>query len=146
MLVTPDPKANETPPTESEEPPVTASSRDSCPPVHPTVTSGAIGVLLVNLGTPDSPDKAAVRRYLAEFLSDRRVIELTPWLWNPILHGVILRTRPARVAEAYLKPLEIGLGQALNSNLFQSARIPVERSRFHLQMGANPMSAPEGFH
>ncbi len=73
------------------------------PPEHPPVESGRIGVLLVNLGTPDAHDTAAVRRYLAEFLSDRRVIELTPWLWQPILRGIILRTRPARVAEAYHK-------------------------------------------
>ncbi len=59
------------------------------------------GVLLVNLGTPDAPTTAAVRRYLAEFLSDRRVVSLHPLLWKPILHGLILRTRPARVARAY---------------------------------------------
>ena len=58
-------------------------------------------VLLVNLGTPDAPTTAAVRRYLAEFLSDRRVIETPRWLWWPILHGVILRVRPARSAHAY---------------------------------------------
>jgi ferrochelatase len=82
---------------------VTEASGNARPPDHPAVASGSIGVLLVNLGTPDGHDTAAVRRYLAEFLSDRRVIELTPWLWKPILHGVILRTRPARAAEAYHK-------------------------------------------
>jgi len=82
---------------------VTEPSGTPCPAEHPAIASGAVGVLLVNLGTPDGHDTAAVRRYLAEFLSDRRVIELTPWLWKPILHGVILRTRPARVAEAYHK-------------------------------------------
>jgi ferrochelatase len=86
-----------------QEPPVTEPSENACPPEHPAVATGAIGVLLVNLGTPDGYDTAAVRRYLAEFLSDRRVIELTPWLWKPLLHGIILRTRPARVAEAYHK-------------------------------------------
>ena len=60
-----------------------------------------IAVLLVNLGTPDAPTPAAVRRYLAEFLSDPRVIETPRWLWWPILHGVILRIRPARSAHAY---------------------------------------------
>lgn len=59
------------------------------------------GVLLTNLGTPDAPDARAVRRYLAEFLSDPRVIETSPLLWKPILHGVILRFRPHRTAEAY---------------------------------------------
>ncbi len=60
-----------------------------------------IGVLLVNLGTPAAPTTAAVRRYLAEFLSDPRVIETPRWLWWPILHGVILRIRPRRSARAY---------------------------------------------
>lgn len=59
------------------------------------------GVLLVNLGTPDAPTTAAVRRYLAQFLSDPRVIELPRWQWLPILHGIVLRTRPRRVAHAY---------------------------------------------
>ena len=55
-----------------------------------------IGVLLVNLGTPSAATPAAVRRYLAEFLSDPRVVEIPRAAWVPILHGVILRTRPAR--------------------------------------------------
>ncbi|HWT16965.1 MAG TPA: ferrochelatase [Patescibacteria group bacterium] len=61
----------------------------------------AAGVVLVNLGTPDAPDTRSVRRYLAEFLSDPRVIELPRWQWWPILHGVILRIRPRRSAHAY---------------------------------------------
>ena len=60
-----------------------------------------IGVLLINLGTPDAPHARAVRRYLAEFLSDPRVIEIPAIAWKPILHGIILRTRPRRSAEAY---------------------------------------------
>ena len=60
-----------------------------------------LGVLLVNLGTPDEPTTAAVRRYLAEFLWDPRVIEAPRALWWLILHGVILRTRPKRSAHAY---------------------------------------------
>ena len=59
------------------------------------------GVLLCNLGTPDAPTAAAVRPYLAEFLSDPRVVELPRALWWPILHGLILRTRPARSAAKY---------------------------------------------
>jgi len=58
-------------------------------------------VLLGNLGTPDAPTAAAVRRYLAQFLSDPRVVEIPRALWWPILHGVILRTRPARSAAKY---------------------------------------------
>ena len=60
-----------------------------------------VGVLICNLGTPDAPDTASVRKYLAEFLSDKRVVELTDWLWKPILHGIILRFRPRRSAAAY---------------------------------------------
>lgn len=70
-------------------------------PDHPQVATGKVGVLLVNLGTPDAATPAAVRRYLAEFLSDRRVVEIPPIAWKPILHGVILRTRPAKSAHAY---------------------------------------------
>ena len=59
------------------------------------------GILLCNLGTPDAPTTSAVRRYLAEFLSDRRVVEIPRWIWWPLLHGVILRSRPARSARRY---------------------------------------------
>jgi ferrochelatase len=58
-------------------------------------------VLLINLGTPDAPHARAVRRYLAEFLSDPRVVEIPSIAWKPILHGIILRSRPRRSAEAY---------------------------------------------
>lgn len=58
-------------------------------------------LLLVNLGTPDAPTAAALRRYLAEFLSDPRVVEIPRLVWMPILHGIILRTRPARSAAKY---------------------------------------------
>jgi protoporphyrin/coproporphyrin ferrochelatase len=58
-------------------------------------------VLLVNLGTPDAPTTASVRRYLAEFLSDPRVVEIPPLVWKIILHGVILRIRPAKSAAKY---------------------------------------------
>ena len=71
------------------------------PSDHPQVQHGRIGVLLVNLGTPDAPEAAAVRRYLAEFLSDPRVIEIPRIAWLPILHGIILRTRPKKSAHAY---------------------------------------------
>jgi protoporphyrin/coproporphyrin ferrochelatase len=60
-----------------------------------------VGVLIVNLGTPDAPTPAAVRRYLAEFLSDPRVIEIPAVAWQPLLHGVVLRTRPAKSAARY---------------------------------------------
>lgn len=70
---------------------------------HPPVSSGMIGVLLVNLGTPDGPDPDSVRRYLKQFLSDRRVIEIPPIVWQPILRGIILNTRPQKSAKAYAK-------------------------------------------
>lgn len=73
------------------------------PPGHAHVRSGRTGVLLANLGTPDAPDTASVRRYLAEFLSDRRVVELPPFAWQPILRGIILNTRPRKSAAAYRK-------------------------------------------
>ena len=60
-----------------------------------------IGVLIVNLGTPDAPEAGAVRRYLREFLSDRRVVEIPPLVWQPILRGLVLRTRPVKSAHAY---------------------------------------------
>lgn len=59
------------------------------------------GVILINLGTPDAAEPQAVRRYLAEFLSDRRVVDLPPWLWQPILRGIVLRRRPPRSARRY---------------------------------------------
>ena len=71
------------------------------PPNHPPVAAPRIGVLLVNLGTPDAPDAPSVRRYLAEFLSDRRVVEIPQILWQPILRGIILTTRPKKSAHAY---------------------------------------------
>jgi len=58
-------------------------------------------ILLVNLGTPDRPDEEAIRRYLKQFLSDPRVVDLPRWLWLTILHLVILRTRPATLVEKY---------------------------------------------
>ncbi len=63
--------------------------------------ANGITVLLINLGSPDTPDAKGVRTYLAEFLSDTRVIEIPPLVWQLILHGIILRIRPQRVARAY---------------------------------------------
>ncbi|MBA4355031.1 MAG: ferrochelatase [Novosphingobium sp.] len=71
------------------------------PSDHPTILTGRVGVLVVNLGTPDAPDAGAVRRYLGEFLSDRRVVEIPALLWQPILRGIILNTRPKKSAHAY---------------------------------------------
>lgn len=94
--------------------------------------TGRTAVLLVNLGTPDAPTASAVRRYLAQFLSDRRVIDTPRWLWWPILHGVILRLRPRRSARAYASiwtaqgsPLLV-LSQALAAALDRRVRAATE--------------------
>lgn len=71
------------------------------PSDHPDVRAPKVGVLIINLGTPDAPEPGAVKRYLAEFLSDRRVVEISPLLWQPILRGIILNTRPRKSAHAY---------------------------------------------
>lgn len=75
----------------------------SLPADHPAVRSGKVGVLLVNLGTPEAAEPRAVKRYLAEFLSDKRVIEIPQIVWQPILRGIILNTRPKKSAKAYAK-------------------------------------------
>src|SRR5918912_3496153 len=70
---------------------------------HPPVRSGRIGVLLMNLGTPEATDYRSMRRYLKEFLSDRRVIETPRLVWWPLLNLVILSTRPGRKGRDYAK-------------------------------------------
>ncbi|HET9835002.1 MAG TPA: ferrochelatase, partial [Rhodanobacteraceae bacterium] len=99
---------------------------------NPAHRSNGTAVLLVNLGTPPAPTPRAVRTYLAEFLSDPRVVELPRALWWPILHGYILRVRPRRSAEAYAKiwshegsPLAVfseQLKQAVQAELAKHAR------------------------
>jgi ferrochelatase len=73
----------------------------SLPPSHPPVRFGQIGVLIVNLGTPDGTSYWPMRRYLKEFLSDRRVIEVNPFIWWFILNGPVLTKRPFSSGEAY---------------------------------------------
>ncbi|HEX4296487.1 MAG TPA: ferrochelatase [Devosia sp.] len=73
------------------------------PADHPSVKPPKVGVLLLNLGTPDSPDYWPMRRYLGEFLSDRRVIETNPVLWQLILQGIILNVRPQKSGANYRK-------------------------------------------
>ena len=70
-------------------------------PPRPHAPAERTAVILCNLGTPDEPTPAALRRYLAEFLGDPRVVEIPRLLWWPILHGVILRVRPAKSAAKY---------------------------------------------
>lgn len=80
-----------------------ARDRPHWPKGHPDLAVGRIGVLLVNLGTPDATDAVSVRRYLREFLSDPRVIEWPRVLWLPVLEAIILRRRPKRSGAAYDK-------------------------------------------
>ena len=83
-------------PTEAERPGVR-------PVDHPAIRAGRIGVLLMNLGTPEATDYWSMRRYLKEFLSDRRVVETPRLLWWPLLNGIILTTRPGRKGRDYAK-------------------------------------------
>src|SRR5688500_10184857 len=68
---------------------------------HDTPSAADTAVVLVNLGTPDAPDTASVRRYLAEFLHDHRVVDMSRWLWCPLLHFAILPLRSGKVAHKY---------------------------------------------
>jgi ferrochelatase len=71
------------------------------PKNHPSIRFEKVGVLLVNLGTPDGTDYGSMRRYLRQFLTDRRVIEWSRFKWYPILFGIVLNTRPQKVGKAY---------------------------------------------
>ena len=95
----------------------------------------AFGILLVNTGTPDAPEPEAVRRFLAQFLADPKVINYPRWLWLPLLHGVILRVRPRRSAHRYRRiwteagsPLLLGtdsLAAKIEAALAPKHEIPV---------------------
>lgn len=103
------------------------------PADHAPVRTGGVGVLLVNLGTPDAPTPAAVKRYLAEFLSDPRVVEIPALVWQPILRGIILNTRPKKSAHAYqqvwtekgspLAAITCEQAKALQARLGDAARV-----------------------
>ena len=75
--------------------------KENLPKSHPPVKAQKIGVLLLNLGTPDATDYFSVRKYLSEFLSDKRVIDYPSWFWQPLLQGIILTSRPFRSGAAY---------------------------------------------
>ena len=68
---------------------------------HPIIPTARVGILLSNLGTPDNYDYWSMRRYLNEFLSDRRVIDYSPWIWQPLLQLIILTKRPFSSGAAY---------------------------------------------
>lgn len=84
---------------------------------------GKVGVLLLNLGTPDAPTASAVRRYLAEFLSDPRVVEIPKLLWMLILHGIVLRVRPAKSAALYQKVWTEAGSPLMDISLRQTAKL-----------------------
>ena len=92
------------------------------------------GLLLVNLGSPDAPDAKAVRKYLFQFLHDHRVIELTRWIWCWILHGIILRVRPAKSAKAYSK---IWGEQGREAPLIEITRAQAAKVQAHLGGGVD---------
>lgn len=81
--------------------PDTAKDRGYWPSDHPKLPGEKVGVLLANLGTPDAYDYWSMRRYLNEFLSDRRVIDYSPWIWQPLLQLIILSKRPFTSGAAY---------------------------------------------
>lgn len=85
---------------------------DKLPFGHPAVAAPRIGVLVVNLGTPEAPTTKAVRHYLAEFLSDRRVVDYPRAIWLPLLYGVILNVRPPKTAANYRKIWRAGTDES----------------------------------
>jgi protoporphyrin/coproporphyrin ferrochelatase len=116
----------------------TKAAANVLPAGHPPVKIGNIGVMLVNLGTPDAVDTSSVRRYLREFLSDPRVIELNSLIWKPILYGAVLTTRPPKTAANYrkiwnterdespLRTITRGQAEKLGGIFSDEARIKVE--------------------
>ena len=96
----------------------------SLPPDHPPVPARQVGVLLINLGTPDAPEARAVRRYLAEFLSDPRVVEIPAFAWKPILKG--LNDRELNIAQSIATEEKVKLEMAQlkseNETLLAAAR------------------------
>jgi len=108
------------------------------PADHPAIASGYIGVLLVNLGTPDAPEAKAVRRYLTEFLNDPRVIEEGGIVWQFVRDGFILRSRPRRRAPDYAK---IWNNEANESPLITITRSQCERLGARLEPIGRPIIA-----
>mgnify|MGYP003334711951 CR=1 FL=1 len=105
----------------------------SDPQIESTVGTG---ILLVNLGTPDAPASGPIRRYLAQFLGDRRVVEACPWYWLPILHGPILTFRPRKTAHLYqsiwteagspLRVHSVELAKTLSTHYSSDSSVAVE--------------------
>lgn len=107
-----------------------------------------IGVILAQIGTPDAPSPQAVRPYLKRFLSDRRIIDYHPLLWQPLLHGIILRTRPRRSAKLYQEIwMEEGSPLLVHSRAQQAALQSLLGSRYQVELGLaySQPGMPEAF-
>jgi len=89
-----------------------ATRPENSPAHHPKVPRQKVGILVANLGTPDHYDYWSMRRYLSEFLSDRRVIDYSPWLWQPLLQLIILTSRPFRSGAAYKSIWNVEAGES----------------------------------
>ncbi|HEY8564496.1 MAG TPA: ferrochelatase [Beijerinckiaceae bacterium] len=132
--------------------PATLRSAGPLPADHPSVKTGRIGVLLMNLGTPEATDYWSMRRYLKQFLSDRRVIEVNRLLWWPLLNLIILTTRPGRKGRDYdtvwnkelnegpLKTITRGQAQKLAAAMKESAgdRVVVDWAMRYGKPAAKP--------
>lgn len=97
------------------------------PSSHPVLPSSKIGVLLVNLGTPEATDYWSIRRYLSEFLSDRRVVELPALLWQPLLQGIILTVRPKKTGHAYARIWDTEKNQSPLKTITQSQATALQK-------------------
>ncbi|SET91821.1 ferrochelatase [Paenibacillus sp. NFR01] len=87
--------------------------------MHPSSTVPSVGIILAQIGTPEAPTAAAVRPYLRRFLSDRRIIDYSPLLWQPLLRGIILRVRPRKSAKLYREIWQNGGSPLLTCSLAQ---------------------------
>ena len=109
-----------------------ANDLPHAPADHPRVSFGKVGILLANLGTPDHYSYWPMRRYLNEFLSDRRVIELSPFLWQPILQGPILTFRPRKSGRLYEKIWNRERLKEFSQSLFLGRKVRREEMAEHL--------------
>ncbi|WOI55971.1 ferrochelatase [Palleronia sp. LCG004] len=110
-----------------------ATRPDHAPQDHPRVPPAKIGILLANLGTPDGYDYWSMRRYLNEFLSDKRVVDYSAWIWQPLLQGVILTKRPFSSGAAYksIWNEEAGESPLLTITKAQTAKLRAELEAAH---------------
>lgn len=100
---------------------------------HPAIATPKVGILLANLGTPDNYDYWSMRRYLNEFLSDRRVIDYSPWIWQPLLQLIILSKRPFSSGAAYKSIWNEAEGESplMTITKAQAAKITAEMHKRH---------------